>query len=58
MDGKHSKPGTSGEVFDAQWEHSATVAAAKPAPTLQQKVDDYVAGRQEIAADRDNPANG
>lgn len=51
MDGKHSKPSTSGEAFDAQWNYSVAQAAAKPEPTIQQKVDEFVADRQEHAAE-------
>lgn len=54
MDGKHSKPGTSGDSFDAQWNHSATQAAAKPEPSIQEKVDDYVAARREDAQSGDD----
>lgn len=45
--GKHSNPGTSGESFDAQWNHSQASAAAKPEPTLQEKVDTAMEGRRE-----------
>lgn len=53
MGGKHSKPGTSGESFDAQWNHSVAQAAAKPEPTLQEKVDTYVAQRREDNANQE-----
>lgn len=51
MDGKHSKPSNAGEAFDAQWNYSVASAAAKGEPSLQEKVDEYVAGRQETAAE-------
>lgn len=49
MDGKHSKPSNAGESFDAQWDYSVASAAAKGEPSLQEKVDSSMAGRQEIA---------
>lgn len=43
--GKHTNPGA---AFDDSWNESASAAASRPEPTLQQKVDDSMAGRQEI----------
>jgi len=54
--GKHTN-NDPGAQFDAQYSESADAAASRPEPTLQQKVDNSMAGRQEIKDDASTETN-
>lgn len=49
--GRHVQPPVPAATFDAQWEHSRRMGAARSTP-LQQRVDEYVQARREEAAER------
>jgi hypothetical protein len=47
VSGKHEKPPVSAATFDAQYEHSQRMAAARPEAPIQEKVDAYIEARKE-----------